>query len=146
MLRSANTFDGLAHIQRLADEVKADLGQAGAALARYRAARDASDAERSPAPEPADCVQVKIRMPYKREDVRHAYMPDRMFCFAPSATLRDVCVAVNASGCWLNPAKGYKLAPTSGDGPSITDQAATLASAGMNEKRVQYNCTLSEEA
>ena len=37
MLRSAETADGLARIQRLADEVKADLGQAAAAVARYKA-------------------------------------------------------------------------------------------------------------
>lgn len=37
MLMSAETADGLARIQRLADEVKADLGQAAAAVARYKA-------------------------------------------------------------------------------------------------------------
>ena len=41
MLKDAETADGLERILRLADEVKADLGQAAAAVARYRAELEA---------------------------------------------------------------------------------------------------------
>ena len=52
MLRSAETADGLARIERLADEVRADLGQAEAAVARYRAGVQKAEAEKAEPPPP----------------------------------------------------------------------------------------------
>ena len=58
MLMSAETSDGLARILKLADEVQSDLGQAEAAVARYRA-----EVAAGPAP---DLFHERLRDPERR--------------------------------------------------------------------------------
>ena len=81
-----------------------------------------------PADEAPDGMQMRVKLPSGQSLTRR---------FLPSQTLRDVLVAIHATGHRLNPSKAYGLAAF-GSAP-VTGADATLESLGVT--RGAYNLT-----